>query len=106
MKARKSETPQGEIGCHSALFVAEFVAKRDFLMFEVDFTSLEWGSRARKKRGWNPSLGTIRASKNIINKRKTASCSEAASSVATNSHLAGGVYRARTYDLHDVNVTE
>ena len=28
----------------------------------------------------------------------------AVSSVATNSHLAGGVYRARTYDLHDVNV--
>ena len=26
------------------------------------------------------------------------------SSVATNSHLVGGVYRARTYDLHDVNV--
>ena len=26
----------------------------------------------------------------------------AVSSVATNSHLAGGVYRARTYDLHDV----
>ena len=42
--------------------------------------------------------------KNPIDKRKTASCSEAASSVATNSHLAGGVYRARTYDLHDVNV--
>ena len=28
----------------------------------------------------------------------------AVSSVATNSHLAGRVYRARTYDLHDVNV--
>ncbi|MBQ8619346.1 MAG: hypothetical protein IJ418_17835, partial [Clostridia bacterium] len=46
--------------------------------------------------------GTIRASKKLTDKRKTASLSEAASSVATNSHLAGGVYRARTYDLHDV----
>ena len=31
--------------------------------------------------------------KNLMDKRKTASLSEAASSVATNSHLAGGVYR-------------
>ena len=44
------------------------------------------------------------AFKNQTIQRKTASWSEAASSVATNSHLAGGVYRARTYDLHDVNV--
>ncbi|MBQ8618038.1 MAG: hypothetical protein IJ418_11110, partial [Clostridia bacterium] len=58
--------------------------------------------RIKKKRGWNPQTGTIRASKKLTDKRKTASLSEAASSVATNSHLAGGVYRARTYDLHDV----
>ena len=29
---------------------------------------------------------------------------EAASNGVTKSRLAGGVYRARTYDLHDVNV--
>ena len=84
--------------------MAEFVAKRDFLRFEADFSVPQWGSRARKKRGWNPQKKAIRASKKLTNKRKTASLSEAASSVATNSHLAGGVYRARTYDLHDVNV--
>ena len=70
-----------------------FVAKTDFLMFEVDLVSLEWARRTSKKRGWNPQKKTIRASKNIINKRKTASYSEAASNGVTKSRLAGGVYR-------------
>ena len=96
---------QGKNGRHSALFVAEFVAKRDFLRFDPLLSVPQWGSRARKKRGWNSQIRTIRASKNLMDKRKTASLSEAASSVATNSHLAGGVYRARTYDLHDVKAT-
>ena len=62
------------------------------------------GFKSKKKAEMNLYEKIHPRLKKLIDKRKTASLSEAASSVATNSHLAGGVYRARTYDLHDVNV--
>jgi len=37
--------PQGKIGRRSALLVAEFVTKSDFLMFKLLLSVFEWGSR-------------------------------------------------------------
>ena len=42
--------------------------------------------------------------KNADRQKKNRFLMEAASNGVTKSRLAGGVYRARTYDLHDVNV--
>ena len=94
---------QGKIGRHSALFVAEFVANAVFWDLRP-ISACPNGGQEQEKARMESSKENPPHLKKLMDKRKTASLSEAVSSVATNSHLAGGVYRARTYDLHDVNV--
>ena len=62
------------------------------------------GFKNIKKAGLKSSKGNHPRLKKVSKQKKNRFLMEAVPSVATNSHLAGGVYRARTYDLHDVNV--
>lgn len=63
------------------LFVAEFVAKRDFLRFEPLLSVLEWDLRTTKKRRRTFTKRFIPAIKKTNNQKKNRFLSEAAQTI-------------------------